>query len=133
MVAEDTPQFKEAVRQEEQRLRLLHPTPDSIPSCMSLFDDLISCNTVGRQFRSLYRFGEMAHCSGKYTDWKFCLSVKGLHEEQRRDAWTRNRAEWWARRRLGASSESVWDLRSEKLQDYPKAVAFDKAPDTFFE
>jgi len=40
------------------------------------------------------------------------MSKKGLHPEQRRDAWIRHRAEWWARRRLGLSSENVWETRT---------------------
>ena len=54
----------------------------------------------------------MAHCSAKWNEFKFCMSIKGLHPEQRRDAWIRRRAEWWARRRLGLSSENVWEMRA---------------------
>ena len=66
---------------------------------------------LGTQLKSIYRFGEMAHCSAKWNEFKFCMSIKGLHPEQRRDAWIRHRAEWWARRRLGLSSENVWEMR----------------------
>jgi hypothetical protein len=34
-----------------------------------------------------------------------------MHPEERREAWIRRRAEWWANRRLGRSSEDVWDVR----------------------
>ena len=34
-----------------------------------------------------------------------------MHPEERREAWIRRRAEWWAHRRLGKSSEDVWDIR----------------------
>ena len=34
----------ELVRQEEERLRKLHPTPEDIPGCMKLFDDFLLCN-----------------------------------------------------------------------------------------
>ncbi len=34
-----------------------------------------------------------------------------MHPEERREAWIRRRAEWWANRRLGGCSEDVWDLR----------------------
>lgn len=54
----------------------------------------------------------MAHCSAKWNMFKFCMSIKGLHPEQRRDTWIRHRAEWWARRRLGLSSENVWEMRA---------------------
>jgi hypothetical protein len=126
--------FETAVSQEEARLCQLHPTTEDIPSCMTVFDDFLSCNSMlpysyhpipalftrvgpvlGTQLKSIYRFGEMAHCSPKWNEFKFCLSIKGLHPEQRRDAWIRHRAEWWARRRLGTSSENVWERRAYVL------------------
>ena len=42
-----------------------------------------------KQFKSLYRYGEMAECSQKHEDFKFCMSSKGLHPEEKRDAWIR--------------------------------------------
>lgn len=36
--------FKTAVEQEVERLRVLHPTPEDIPGCMKLLDDFLSCN-----------------------------------------------------------------------------------------
>ena len=36
--------FNVVVRQEEAYLRLVHPTPDDIPGCLSLFDTYLSCN-----------------------------------------------------------------------------------------
>ncbi|KAN0109311.1 Protein of unknown function (DUF3128) domain containing protein [Russula decolorans] len=115
----DSDRFKAVVSQEEARLGQLHPTPEDTPSCMSVFDDFLLCNILGTQLKSIYRFGEMAHCSAKWNEFKFCMSIKGLHPEQRRDAWIRRRAEWWARRRLGLSSENVWEMRVEPLRDYP--------------
>ncbi|KAF8492345.1 hypothetical protein F5888DRAFT_1619059 [Russula emetica] len=115
----DSDRFKAVASQEEARLGQLHPTPEDIPTCMSVFDDFLSCNILGTQLKSIYRFGEMAHCSAKWNEFKFCMSIKGLHPEQRRDAWIRRRAEWWARRRLGLSSENVWEMRTEPLRDYP--------------
>jgi hypothetical protein len=73
---------------------------------------------LGTQLKSIYRFGEMARCSAKWNEFKFCMSIKGLHPEQRRDAWIRHRAEWWARRRLGSSSENVWEMRTYVLDHH---------------
>jgi hypothetical protein len=132
---ENSDKFKAAFSQEETRLRNLHPTPEDIPSCMTVFDDFLACNStpdasphlcqlpgaltqlweslvLGTQLKSIYRFGEMARCSAKWNEFKFCMSVKGLHPEQRRDVWIRRRAEWWARRRVGLSSENVWEMRT---------------------
>lgn len=53
----------------------------------------------------------MSVCGRKMEDFKFCMSLKSMHPEDKRDAWIRRRAEWWAERRLGKSSEEVWDVR----------------------
>jgi hypothetical protein len=34
-----------------------------------------------------------------------------MHPEERRDAWIRRRAEWWATRRMAKCSEDIWDIR----------------------
>lgn len=67
---------------------------------------------VSSQMRSLYRYGEMATCSPKLEEFKYCMSLKGMHPEEKRDVWIRRRAEWWARRRTHKSSEDVWDVRT---------------------
>ena len=46
----DSITFETAVSQEEARLRQLHPTTEDIPSCMSLFDDFLSCNSMLTSF-----------------------------------------------------------------------------------
>ena len=117
------------MKKEEARLRAVHPTTEDIPGCMSLLDDFLSCNSacspndtsniftilalpvLGVQLKSLYRYGEMSKCGQKMEDFKFCMANKSLHPEDRRDAWIRHRAEWWAKRRLEKSSEDVWEIR----------------------
>ncbi|KAI0919618.1 hypothetical protein AcW1_003176 [Taiwanofungus camphoratus] len=101
-----------AVKQEEAYLREVHPAPEDIPGCMKLFDDFLACNIVGVQLKSLYRYGHMSVCAPKLEEFKFCMSIKSKHPEEKRDAWIRRRAEWWARRRLANSSENVWDMRT---------------------
>lgn len=70
-----------------------------------------SCAVVGSQVKSVYRHGRMSECRDKMEDFKFCMSLKSMEPEAKRDVWIRRRAEWWANRRLGKSSESVWDVR----------------------
>ena len=36
--------FKTAVKQEEEYLKRLYPTPEDIPGCMKLFDNFLLCN-----------------------------------------------------------------------------------------
>ncbi|TFK93565.1 hypothetical protein K466DRAFT_478437 [Polyporus arcularius HHB13444] len=116
--AEDAPS-PELVKQEEDYLRKVHPTSEEIPGCMKLFDDFLLCNVISSQLKSLYRYGEMATCTPKLEEFKFCMSLKGMHPEEKRDVWIRRRAEWWARRRTHKSSEDVWDVRTEPLQNFP--------------
>ena len=60
----------------------------------------------------MYRFGHRTKdCDRKYDEFKFCLTLKVMHPEEQREAWIRRRAEWWAHRRLGKSSENVWEIR----------------------
>jgi len=110
------------LKQEETYLRLLYPTPDDIPGCISLFDTFLSCNVIRSQIKSLYRYGERPDCSQKLEDFKFCMTLKSLHPEERRDAWIRHRAEWWVGRRMNRSSEDVWDIRAEPPKAFPKPM-----------
>ena len=67
---------------------------------------------IRNQIKSLYRFGHRTtDCDRKYDEFKFCLTLKVMHPEERREAWIHRRAEWWAHRRIGNSSENVWDIR----------------------
>ncbi|RPD63245.1 hypothetical protein L227DRAFT_651483 [Lentinus tigrinus ALCF2SS1-6] len=118
MSSEDAPS-PEIIKQEEEYLRKVHPTPADVPGCMKLFDDFLLCNVMSSQFKSLYRYGEMATCSPKLEEFKFCMSLKGMHPEEKRDVWIHRRAEWWARRRMHKSSEDIWDVRTEPLENFP--------------
>ncbi|KAL4252663.1 hypothetical protein ABKN59_005326 [Abortiporus biennis] len=118
----DPEKFEAAVKQEEAYLRKVHPTADDIPGCMSLFDNFLLCHVVNAQVKSLYRYGRMSECSQKLEDFKFCMSNKSLHPEEKRDVWIRRRAEWWATRRLTKSSEDIWDIRTEPLKNYPPSL-----------
>jgi hypothetical protein len=121
--------FQAAAKQEEDYLRAVHPATTDIPGCMNLFDKYLSCNgpslppgilsshlspfsVVASQVKSLYRYGHMTVCGQKLDDFKFCISRKSLHPEERREAWIRRRAEWWANRRITKSSEDVWEMRT---------------------
>ncbi|TFK73994.1 hypothetical protein BDN72DRAFT_789983 [Pluteus cervinus] len=114
--------FERTVQQEVSRLEAHHPSPDDIPGCLSLFDDFLSCNVFRSQVKSLYRYGERPNCSPKFEEFKYCMSIKGMHPEERRMAWIQRRAEWWATRRLTCSSEDVWDIRTEPLVNFPKPI-----------
>jgi len=87
--------------------------PDNgMPSCLQLFDIHMMCMAIRSQFSSLYRFGHMSDCSRALENWKYCLSMRGLEPERRKEEWVRRRAEWWASRRMGPNSEDVWESRN---------------------
>lgn len=71
----------------------------------------MSCYALLPQMRNIYRHGELRDCSYKWDDFKYCLSLKSEDNDERRRLWVRRRAEWWAARRVGPSSEDVWDVR----------------------
>ncbi|KAJ4498078.1 hypothetical protein C8R41DRAFT_157798 [Lentinula lateritia] len=110
-MSQSSADFEKVVKQEEAYLRLVHPTPEETPTCINLFDTYLSCNAIRSQIKSFYRYGERTHCSQKLEDFKFCLGLTRMEPEERRDVWIRRRAEWWAQRRLGKSSEDVWEIR----------------------
>ncbi|KZO99304.1 hypothetical protein CALVIDRAFT_525365 [Calocera viscosa TUFC12733] len=108
--------FEEMVKQEEEILQKVHPTPADIPTCTGVLDEFLRSYAPGQQVRSLYRYGTMSGTSaGKWDDFMYCISLKAYSAEDRRDKWIRRRAEWWAKRRSERSSEDVWDLRTTPL------------------
>ncbi|GAA5969483.1 hypothetical protein JCM11641_008130 [Rhodosporidiobolus odoratus] len=88
-----------------------------MPKCLTLFDNFLLCYSLASQITSVYRHGAPRDCTPKFDDFKFCMSVKGLSEEKKEDVWVRRRAEWWAGRRLGKSSEDVWEARQDVYTD----------------
>jgi hypothetical protein len=110
----DTPtltSLKTAVQQEFAHLSLVHPTPKDIPTCWDLFNTTLSCYSAKNQIKSVYRHGHRPDCSQKSSDWKYCLTIGLLDPEEKRKKWLMHRARWWAERRVGGSSEDVWDIR----------------------
>ena len=90
----------------------------------------LQSSVVRSQIKNLYRFGERTKCDPKFQSFKICLSTKMMHPEERRETWIHRRAEWWANRRLGRSSEDVWDIREYVLAVVagPTSVHFAEVP-----
>lgn len=107
----------ESVVKEEEVIQGAAMTLDEIPTCMSLFDTWASCFALGPQFKHVYRYGHPNNCKPKLEDFKYCLTLKGLSPEERRNTWIQRRAEAAATKRLSQSSEDVWTLRRTPLVD----------------
>lgn len=74
-------------------------------------DEFFMCAALMPQVRAVYRYGHLKDCTPKWDDFKYCMSLKSEDEEERRKMWIKRRAEWWAGRRVGPSSEDVWEVR----------------------
>ncbi|KAI5479163.1 hypothetical protein MNV49_004023 [Pseudohyphozyma bogoriensis] len=116
--------FESLVEEELPIQRASVAMEGGMPTCLTLFDNFFLCYSLTSQGKSIYRFGTPRDCSPKFEDFKFCMSIKSVPPEQKDELWIKRRAEWWARRRLGKSSEDVWDARINVYQDTAKeAVA----------
>ncbi|WVF65385.1 hypothetical protein IAT40_000112 [Kwoniella sp. CBS 6097] len=111
--------FESVLLDEEKYQALQYPSTEEVPGCMRLLDEFLMCYALAPQLRSMYRHGEFRDCTWKWQDFKYCLSLKSEDEEARRQLWIKRRADWWARRRVGGSSEDVWEMRREPLENFP--------------
>jgi len=102
--------YDETVREEYAIQAAALPLQD-MPKCMNLFDKWASCFALGPQARSIYRYGTFQDCREKLEEFKYCLTLKGVSEEERRQLWLKKRAEKSAAKRLQCSSEDVWAIR----------------------
>ncbi|KAJ9096087.1 hypothetical protein QFC19_007313 [Naganishia cerealis] len=141
--------YDEMLAEELSYQEALYPSMDEVPGCMTLFDEFLMCYgtfsipsssprsslttlpypsfaALGPQIRRVYRYGTPQPCTRQLEDFKYCMSLKGESEEGKRKLWIRRRAEWWAGRRVSASSEDVWDMRREKLVGFPPVIADDE-------
>ncbi|GFZ47153.1 hypothetical protein JCM24511_04896 [Saitozyma sp. JCM 24511] len=111
--------FEMTLHDEERYQDAQYPTFKDLPGCMQLFDEFMMCYALMPQLRNFYRHGEFRDCTWKFRDFKYCLSLKSESEEARRELWVKRKAEWWAKRRVGRSSEDVWDARKTPLENFP--------------
>jgi hypothetical protein len=107
----------ESTVKEEEVIQGAAMTQEEVPSCMTLFDTWASCFALGPQLKHVYRYGYPNDCKPKIEDFKYCLTLKGVTAEERRDIWIRRRAEASATKRLSQSSEDVWSMRTSPLVD----------------
>ncbi|POR32298.1 Early meiotic induction protein 1 [Tolypocladium paradoxum] len=87
-------------------------------SCRQAFDLAWSCNSLGGQFNSVYRYGSMRSCSEHWDDFWFCMRTKSyagdLKENMIRAHYRdKDHAKYGPGR---PSSEDVWESRGQRVQ-----------------
>ncbi|SNX85083.1 uncharacterized protein MEPE_03792 [Melanopsichium pennsylvanicum] len=109
-------EFEKLVEEEMTYAKASTPISE-MPSCTNMFDKWAQCFALGPQLKAVYRYGGLQDCKGKLDDFKFCLTLKGMSQEERYDNWIRRKAEKTAEKRLGReSSETVWELRRDPIE-----------------
>ncbi|KAI1388278.1 uncharacterized protein F4822DRAFT_402348 [Hypoxylon trugodes] len=87
-------------------------------SCRSAFDAAFHCNSIGGQWTSVYRAGEVRSCSEHWDDFWFCMRTRTLSSPQKEDAIKdhyrkKEYEKYFAPGR--PSSEDVWEARTERV------------------
>ncbi|PHH87512.1 hypothetical protein CDD83_8759 [Cordyceps sp. RAO-2017] len=87
-------------------------------SCRQAFDLAWSCNSLGGQFNSVYRYGTMRSCSEVWDDFWFCMRTKSytgeLKENMIREHYrNKEHAKYGGGK---PSSEDVWESRPRRVQ-----------------
>ncbi|TRM69878.1 hypothetical protein BD626DRAFT_475621 [Schizophyllum amplum] len=114
--------FEQVVQQEEARLRREYPTFADMPKCWNHMDTMFGCFSLRENVKAIYRYGHQTSCQEKVAEFKWCMSNVWQPDEDRHQQWIRRRAEWWAHRRLGKSSEDVWEARLEPPPNFPTPI-----------
>ncbi|KAI5853083.1 hypothetical protein DFP73DRAFT_535068 [Morchella snyderi] len=97
-------------------------------NCITAFDEMYYCYSVGGQFLNVYRYGELRDCSQKSQDWRFCMRAKMYGPVTRKAMIMARNKERAAKYKTGASSEDVWKVRKTPLEN-----AFQDVPPTIEE
>lgn len=96
----------------------VHPT--SI-SCRAAFDAAFYCASLGGQFTSLYRYGQLRQCSQEWSDFWWCMRTnRSFMSDEERAKKVLERGVRREREKYGGkgrgSSEDVWERRGKKVQ-----------------
>ncbi|KAL8750065.1 MAG: hypothetical protein Q9184_006563 [Pyrenodesmia sp. 2 TL-2023] len=87
-------------------------------SCRSAFDSAFYCQSLGGQLNNVYRYGTFRDCKEQWSQFWFCVKTnKGFLGDQERESRIRDHYKLREMKyRVGASSEDVWQPRTEKLE-----------------
>ena len=115
----DPPQVSKSTTPSEEVQEDISPDslyPTSI-ACRSALDYAMFCQSFGGQFVNVYRYGTFRSCSNHWQDFWLCMRTRNWEEKDRKKAIQdhfRQRAVKW---KTGASSEDVWEVRTEPVKD----------------
>ncbi|KAL9094151.1 MAG: hypothetical protein Q9165_003566 [Trypethelium subeluteriae] len=89
-------------------------------SCRAAFDTAYWCQSLGGQFLSVYRYGNLRSCSQHWSDFWFCMRTRGVVEPVRAEMIRKRYREREARWRMGPNSEDVWEARrpGESVEEF---------------
>ncbi|GLA10424.1 hypothetical protein AnigIFM62618_000020 [Aspergillus niger] len=90
---------------------------DDTMSCRSAFDYAFFCQSFGGQFVNVYRYGELRSCSEHWDNFWMCMKTRTLPDQQRRKAIRDHNRKKAIKYKTGPSSEDVWDVRTEPVQN----------------
>ncbi|KAG5971989.1 hypothetical protein E4U58_007028 [Claviceps cyperi] len=112
---------KAATNSKPDEAPILDPLSESLlpteMGCAQTFELAWSCSSLGGQFMSMYRHGNMRECSENWDDFWFCMRTRAYSGPVKADSIKqhyRNKAH----RKYGGdkpSSEDVWERRTEKV------------------
>ena len=96
----------------------VHPTT---VSCRAAFDAAFYCASLGGQFTSLYRYGQLRQCSQEWSDFWWCMRTnRSFMSDEERAKKVLERGVRREREKYGGdgrgSSEDVWERRGRKVQ-----------------
>ncbi|PWW76653.1 hypothetical protein C7212DRAFT_279386 [Tuber magnatum] len=80
-------------------------------SCITAFDEMYYCYSLGGQFLNVYRYGELRSCGEKAADWRFCMRTRSYGPIARKAMIMARFKEKTGRYKVGRSSEDVWEVR----------------------
>jgi len=89
----------------------------STMKCSQCFDLAYYCSSAGGQLNNVYRYGALRSCSDLWAQWRFCMRTKAMGEETKRKRIREFNREKAARYKIGRSSEDVWEVRTEPVEN----------------
>jgi len=102
---------------------LANPTPEqeslyaSSMSCSQCFDLAYYCSSAGGQMNNVYRYGALRSCSELWAQWRFCMRTKAMGDETKKEKIREFNREKAAKYKVGRSSEDVWEIRTEPVEN----------------